>query len=290
MEVATYALYDPHSKGRYLPLYGLLCGMLLWLLDAMVDVYVLQVPQTLVENLIFPPLLEIALRIGIILMLVILGMVARRKLQRQAALQQELLEYKNRLEELIELRAEEVRNPSDSVNMEIGDLKGRTRDLEEIATVDNITRFYNRRKFGDLLDYEMARKQRYHHALSLILVDIDRFSEIAAVHGTATCEHIIRSVASRIRARIRNTDIPARWSEDEFAILAPETRQGQAERVARQLVEAIDGTLIDNFGLVTVSCGVTAARPQDNVEQLTDRGVEALRLAREGGGNRVEVL
>ncbi|MDZ7802556.1 GGDEF domain-containing protein [Thiohalophilus sp.] len=290
MNVAAYALYDSRDKGRYMPLYGLLSGMLLWLLDAMVDVYVLQVPQTLVENLIFPPLFDIALRSGIIVLMVALGVAARRKLKRQESLQQELLEYKNRLEELIELRAEEVRNPADSVNSEITVLKDRTRDLEEIASIDGLTRFYNRRKFGDLIDYELARQQRYHHSLSLILVDIDRFCEIAAVHGQATSEHVIRSVASRIHSRIRATDIPARWSEDEFAILIPETRQSDARRLAQKLVKAIDGTLIDNFGLVSISCGVTEAQAQDNVEQFTDRCVEAVRLAREGGGNRVEVL
>lgn len=290
MNVAAYALYDSRDKGRYMPLYGLLSGMLLWLLDAMVDVYVLQVPQSLVENLIFPPLFDVALRTGIIVLMVALGVVARRKLKRQESLQQELLEYKNRLEELIELRAEEVRNPSDSVNSEITVLKDRTRDLEEIASIDGLTRFYNRRKFGDLIDYELARKQRYHHSLSLILVDIDRFSEIAAVHGQATSEHVIRSVANRIRSRIRATDIPARWSEDEFAILIPETRQGDARRLAQKLVKSIDGTLIDNFGLVSVSCGVTEAQVHDNVELFTDRCVEAVRLAREGGGNQVEVL
>ena len=290
MEVAAYAVYDPRSKGRYLPLYGLLFGMLLWLLDAMVDVYVLGVPQTLLENLVFPPIYDVALRSGIILLMVILGMAARSKLKRQAALQQELLEYKNRLEELVDLRAEQIRDPADSVNMEIGDLKGRTRDLEDIATIDNVTRFYNRRKFSDMLDHELARQQRYHHALSLIMVDIDRFSEIASVHGEATSEHVIRSVANRIRTRIRTTDIPARWSEDVFAILLLESRQGDAVRLAQQLVEVVDGTLIDNFGLVTISCGVTEVRSREPAVQFTDRGSEALRLARESGGNKVEML
>jgi len=290
MDIAVYAVYDRGSKGRYLPLYGLLSGMLLWLLDAMVDVHILGVPQTLLENLIYPSTVEAALRMGIIIIMVILGISARNKLKKQESLQKELLEYKNRLEELIDLRAEEVRDPTDSVNSEITVLKDRTRDLEDIATRDGLTQLYNRRKFSDLLEQEIARANRYYHPMSLILVDIDRYSEIVSIHGTAMGEHVIRSVVSHVRRQTRGTDILARWSEDVFAILATETRQADTAKLAAKLMEIMDSTIIDNFGLISISCGITEYRRDDNVDNFTDRSVEALRLAREQGGSQFEVL
>jgi diguanylate cyclase (GGDEF)-like protein len=103
-------------------------------------------------------------------------------------------------------------------------------------------------------------------------------------------EHVIRSVVSHIRRQTRDTDILARWSEDVFAILATETRQADAAKLAAKLMEIMDHTVIDNFGLISISCGVTEYRRDDNVDNFTDRSVEALRLARERGGNRFEVL
>ncbi len=290
MDTTTYIVYDQNSKGRYLPLYGLLFGMLFWLLDALVNVHVLHVPQTLLENLVYPSLFEAVLRMAIILLMVALGISARGKIKQQEALQRELLDYKNRLEELIELRAEEVRDPTDSVNSEITVLKDRTRDLEDIATRDGLTQLYNRRKFSDILELELARANRYHHPLSLVLVDIDRYSEIVSLHGPALSEHVIRSVVINLRRQTRATDILARWAEDEFAILAVETGQADASILATKLMQMMDGTLIDNFGLINISCGVTEGRIEDTADELTGRAVEALRLAREQGGNGIEIL
>ncbi len=290
MDTTTYVIYDENSKGRHLPLYGLLFGMLFWFLDALVDVHVLQVPQTLLENLVYPSLFEAVLRTAIILLMVALGISARGKIRQQEALQRELLDYKNRLEELIELSAEEVRDPTDSVNTEITVLKDRTRDLEDIATRDGLTQLYNRRKFNDALELELARANRYHHPISLILADIDRYSEIVSMHGTAISEHVIRSVVSNLRRQTRATDILARWAEDEFAILAVETGQADASILATKLMQMMDDTLIDNFGLINISCGVTEGRIEDTADELTGRAVEALRLAREQGGNGIAIL
>lgn len=290
MDTTTYVVYDGNSKGRYLPLYGLLFGMLFWFLDALVDVHVLKVPQTLLENLVYPSLFEAVLRTAIILLMVALGISARGKIRQQEALQKELLNYKNRLEELIELSAEEVRDPTDSVNTEITVLKDRTRDLEDIATRDGLTQLYNRRKFSDALELELARANRYHHPLSLILADIDRYSEIVSLHGPALSEHVIRSVVSNLRRQTRTTDILARWAEDEFAILAVETGQADASILATKLMQMMDDTLIDNFGLINISCGVTEGRVEDTADEFTDRAVEALRLAREQGGNGIAIL
>lgn len=174
----------------------------------------------------------------------------------------------------------------------------RTRALEEanaklnqLATQDPLTGVLNRRRFLELARVEMRRAKRHGRALSLFLLDLDRFKQVNDTHGHAAGDEVLCTVVARARAVLRDADQIARFGGEEFVVLLPETDEDAALAVAERLRRAIAGLPVDVEGLavpVTASIGVaawTAAEP--SLEHTLRRADAALYEAKQAGRNRV---
>jgi diguanylate cyclase (GGDEF)-like protein len=91
------------------------------------------------------------------------------------------------------------------------------------ARVDPLTGVANTRRFTEAATGELARATRYHHPLSLALVDLDNFKAVNDVHGHPAGDRVLAAVAAHLVATVRATDLVARLGGDEFAVLCPET-------------------------------------------------------------------
>ena len=160
------------------------------------------------------------------------------------------------------------------------------------ATRDRLTGLYNRAYVEERGAEELARGARYAHPLALAMLDVDFFKQFNDTHGHAAGDHVLRTVARRLQANLRGTDIVGRFGGEEFVVLFPETSAGEAaERLDafRALLAAEEATHAGRaLGRVTVSAGVSAW-PSDGAEvaELVRRADERLYAAKLGGRNRV---
>jgi diguanylate cyclase (GGDEF)-like protein/PAS domain S-box-containing protein len=170
--------------------------------------------------------------------------------------------------------------------------------LEQLNQHDELTGLHNRREVERLLRDEMSRTTRYGRPTSLLLLDVDYFGELAADHGQAVGDQVLRRVAVVLREGVRALDRPARWDRERFAIVLPETDADGARVVADRLrarvsldrltVRRDDGSAVNLS--ITASVGI-AASPRDagTSEELMAAADRALHRAKAGGRNRTQL-
>jgi diguanylate cyclase (GGDEF)-like protein len=166
----------------------------------------------------------------------------------------------------------------------------KTEDLERLALLDSLTELYNSRTFIKELKDELKRAQRYKRPVSLCMVGVDGFDDIARQYGPLTADAVLKVLANVVRSSVRDVDIPARYSSDQFAIIFPETNAPGAAIVAERIRQRIGTQAITHNWhnlKVTASLGLASfpahAREHD---ELIARGIQALELAIQRGGDR----
>jgi diguanylate cyclase (GGDEF)-like protein len=172
----------------------------------------------------------------------------------------------------------------------------RTKELQDLliehAHIDPLTGLPNRRALMDRLQMEWARRQRYEGKLAFIMADIDRFKRVNDRFGHSIGDKVLAEVASTIARQCRDTDLPARFGGEEFAILVPhEAKSGAmclAERCRRE-IEKINLPAKAEPLRPTASFGVADAAEASNAELLVDHADQALYHAKAAGRNRVAV-
>jgi len=173
---------------------------------------------------------------------------------------------------------------------EVGRLQ---RDLARHSSRDGLTALTNRRSLLMRLDGEFSRARRYHTALSLALIDIDRLREVNDQHGQGAGDAVIRRVGELIRGQVRHEDIVGRMGEDVFGVLLPGNRYRGAAILANKIRTEAEAAAFTRNGValaIRLSCGIstypdnrTIASPDD----LLATAETALREAKARGGNRV---
>ncbi|QDH70243.1 GGDEF domain-containing protein [Marilutibacter alkalisoli] len=138
-----------------------------------------------------------------------------------------------------------------------------------------------------------AHAQRMHRAhmhsgdpLSVVFFDLDHFKAVNDEHGHASGDALLQEVSRVMRASLRKHDLLARIGGEEFVALLPDLDAEAAIRVAERIRKAV--AAIESPQSVTISAGVTQARPGEELKTVTDRADSALLAAKRRGRDRVE--
>jgi diguanylate cyclase (GGDEF)-like protein len=174
--------------------------------------------------------------------------------------------------------------------LDITQRKWAEEEIYLLATTDSLTGIANRRQFSTILASEIDRAKRYGTPMSLAMCDIDYFKRVNDTFGHDVGDHVLQTLTSLVKENIRANDVVARWGGEEFMVLMPQSDVEAASNVSEKLRLAIAGHHFDNLDKLTVSLGVTAFEPQDDLNSLLKRVDEALYEAKKKGRNRVEVL
>ena len=158
-------------------------------------------------------------------------------------------------------------------------------ELHRLATTDSLTGLWNRRQLETAAGAAIARAQRSPEPLSLILFDIDHFKSLNDRHGHQAGDRVLMEVARRVRGRLRQADMLARWGGEEFLALLPGCDAGAAERLAQALVALIGDEPFDAVGRVTGSFGVAELRPGEGFDACVKRADKAMYRAKAAGRN-----
>jgi diguanylate cyclase (GGDEF)-like protein len=163
------------------------------------------------------------------------------------------------------------------------------------ADRDGLTRLYNRRSFDERLVYEIKRRSRYHHDLSLLMVDLDHFKSVNDTYGHKAGDLVLRKVGEILSTVFRTTDLAARYGGEEFVVLLPHTSEEAAWKLAERVRTAIencafrfdgrDFSVTASIGVASVEGGSLSATDDD----LVLKADKALYQAKNNGRNMVVV-
>lgn len=167
--------------------------------------------------------------------------------------------------------------------------------LEEQATTDVLTGFYNRRHLYDLYPKLLSDAKRQGKTITVILADLDLFKEVNDRHGHVTGDKVLAHVSDVMRKCCRVSDFIFRIGGEEFLVLTTGGIKG-GETLANKIRERIENTpvsLDDKTLYVTSSFGVAQHEPDDGDRDLTavlSRADKALYAAKDAGRNCVSSL
>jgi len=165
-------------------------------------------------------------------------------------------------------------------------------ELKLLASTDPMTKLYNRRYFSKISQHSLDLAKREKKALSLIMIDIDKFKNVNDTYGHHIGDEVIIHLANQIRSRKRKSDISARFGGEEFVILLPNTNIDGAKIVAENLRKSIEDAIVICDGTTvhyTISLGVSQIDldANQNIEDGLKNADDALYEAKEAGRNRV---
>jgi diguanylate cyclase (GGDEF)-like protein len=165
--------------------------------------------------------------------------------------------------------------------------------MQRMAERDALTGLANRRRLLAFGQEESRRARRFGHPLAALMLDLDRFKQVNDRHGHGAGDDVLREVARRIQANVREIDLPARYGGEEFAVLLPETGLEMAREAAERIRLAVAGAPIPTRAgplPVTLSAGVAAIErdgASGSLTSLLEAADAALYAAKAAGRNRV---
>lgn len=162
---------------------------------------------------------------------------------------------------------------------------------EAAANTDALTGLPNRRHTLAFLERALVGARENGAPLAVAIFDIDHFKRINDVHGHGVGDEVIRRVAHRAKAVLREEDLVGRFGGEEFVCILQRSSAQAAELVAERVRQAIEGggRSADNVPPATVSIGVAVYADEAGVEELLQRADEALYVAKREGRNRLRM-
>jgi diguanylate cyclase (GGDEF)-like protein len=163
-------------------------------------------------------------------------------------------------------------------------------ELRFLADHDSLTGLLNRRRFRAELDQYVSFTARYGGRGAVMVIDIDGLKEVNDRLGHQAGDRLIRRVADVLRERVRATDLVARLSGDEFAVLMPQTDTAGA----LQLGEDLRAQVAEGFSQsaeiapASISVGITMFGGQGaGTEAVLLAADQAMYRAKGEGRNRI---
>jgi diguanylate cyclase (GGDEF)-like protein len=131
-----------------------------------------------------------------------------------------------------------LRELADQATLTLDNLR-MSQELERLALHDPLTGLPNRRALAARVDIELASARRTGEKLAFAILDVDDFKKINDARGHSGGDEALQAIAKAMRAATRETDFPARFAGDEFALLMPRTQRADANAVIERLVDAL---------------------------------------------------
>ena len=147
----------------------------------------------------------------------------------------------------------------------------REASLLDQASRDPLTGVWNRRRITEILDAEIARAQREHWSLTVLMIDADGLKQVNDRYGHAAGDALLRELVARIATHVRPYDALGRLGGDEFLLI----RGGRQDMPTAALVERITNAVqrapvsIGELDIpARISIGWATSGPDDMLDRI----------------------
>lgn len=128
----------------------------------------------------------------------------------------------------------------DGAMFDVTEQRVATQRLEFQAYHDTLTLLPNRMLFMDRLNVALAQTRRRRRSVGVFMLDVDRFEIINNALGRGMADRLLRAVADRLNATLREEDSLAHFSADEFVFFVADQGGGtEAALVAQRTLDAL---------------------------------------------------
>lgn len=172
-------------------------------------------------------------------------------------------------------------------------LSENNKKLQHLVTHDDLTNIFNRRYFEIHMEQEHIRYLRYKEPYCLAMLNIDGFKEINERYGRNIGDKVIIDFTLRVDNQMRQTDVFARISGENFILLMPRTDQSNTlmlmERI-RSEINSVATVVNDQKIDFTVSIGLMEVQEIEEIEDASQQMafvIQALEEAKSTGRNKV---
>lgn len=159
--------------------------------------------------------------------------------------------------------------------------------LRLMAERDALTGARNRYALDPMLHVALEKVSGHDTPASLMVIDLDRFKQINDRHGHGVGDQALRRVTQILINTTRAGDDVFRYGGEELVILANGAPSEPAGQLAEKLRLQVEGLEFDEIDGLTVSIGVSEARPGDTPHSWFGRADEFMYQAKAAGRNRV---
>lgn len=165
-------------------------------------------------------------------------------------------------------------------------------EVFERANKDALTGAFNRRRFDEAIEREVAFQRRGKQSFAVVLFDVDHFKKINDTFGHPAGDEVLREIGRRVPKATRQEDFFARIGGEEFVVLIRGEDIAGIMAISERIRHSMERTPIEYDGKVipfTISVGFTVIEPgahvdKDEVVGLAD---QALYYSKQNGRNRV---
>jgi diguanylate cyclase (GGDEF)-like protein/PAS domain S-box-containing protein len=170
---------------------------------------------------------------------------------------------------------------------DVSALKAQQAALARMAHFDMLTGLPNRVLLADRLQQAMAHSKRHHQRLAVVFLDLDGFKAVNDGHGHEAGDHLLVTLAARMRHALREGDSLARMGGDEFVAVLLDLAE-DSPLFARLLAAVAEPVLFNGFDLtVSASLGIAFYPQADEVDadQLLRQADQAMYQVKSKGKN-----
>jgi diguanylate cyclase (GGDEF)-like protein len=176
------------------------------------------------------------------------------------------------------------------------DTENQLNRLKDLNLKDTNTELYNYRYLMERIISEVKGAKRYMLPFSVIMIDIDSFKAVNDMYGYEYGDFILKQFARYLKSFVRGSDTIARYGQDEFVILLPDTMVEGAVIFAEILLDGVRKHVFDPEGKkikINISAGISGF-PHNGGDvnmpsQLLSLADKALAAAKQMGGDRLSV-
>ncbi len=177
-----------------------------------------------------------------------------------------------------------------SVQVDISDIKALEERMSELACHDPLTSLVNRRFFAEKARDCVANALRSGFPLAVIFIDLDDFKAVNDEYGHNIGDQVLIEVAGRLKHRLRQSDVIARFGGDEFVVLLSDKEAAHgATQVADSLIKELSKPYLLNDLTINIGASIGISFMPCNSEDLNTMLIaadKALYAAKQAGRGR----
>ena len=165
--------------------------------------------------------------------------------------------------------------------------------LEQLETIEPVSRLLNRRAMLQNLDPLISRSRRYENPLSVIEMELLNLEEIGTQYGEAAANHAVLELSHLLKDQLRWADIISRTDDNHIVIILPETVKQDASHLAEKINSQVAELQIQYETIPNINlhaCYGVAAWEKGNDSMLLLRNAnQAMTHARNKGNGAINI-